>query len=331
MNTPPRISIALCTYNGEKYLREQLESFVQQSLTPYELVVWDDASTDSTIGILEEFIREAPFHVRLLRNKDNLGVVRSFSQAIKLCRGEYVALSDQDDIWLPDKLEASYQRIQQAERDFGADIPLLIHTDLRLIDAEGSEIAPSFMKFQRLRHVDVDTLKTILARNFVTGCTCLCNRVLINQSLPIPENIFMHDWWIALIAACRGHILFIPEAKVLYRQHTSNVLGAKNPYYHNIKELINHSTPNKAAATILYLYHAAKELENHLNNLSCEVPTFIDSYINALQKGGILNAFTVLFSIKVRTQGFIPNLLFFYRIARGQHIKFIISDDSEPI
>ena len=141
-------------------------------------------------------------------------------------------------------------------------------------------------RFQRLRHVDVDILKTILACNFVTGCSCLCNRILINESLPIPENIFMHDWWMALIAACHGHILFIPEAKVLYRQHSSNVIGAKHPYYHNIEEIIKRSNPNKAITTLLKLYYPAKELKNRLNGLSCQVPPFIDSYINSLQKRG---------------------------------------------
>jgi len=319
----PIISIALGTFNGEKYLESQLESFISQTLHPYELVVCDDASTDSTLQILNEFSMKAPFPVRIFRNERNIGVIQNFSRALSLCTGEYIALSDQDDIWLPDKLEASYSRIRQAEGNLGVDIPLLIHSDLRLIDTEGNEIAPSFLKFQMLKHKEIDSLKTILARNFVTGCTCLCNRILVNESLPIPENVFMHDWWMALIAASRGHILFIPEAKVLYRQHSSNVLGAKHPYYHNIKGLLKRSNPPKAITTLLKLYYSAKELRDRLNELSCEVPSFLDKYIHALQIGGIINAYIVLCSIKVRTQGIIPNLLFFYRIARGQHIKYL--------
>lgn len=321
MPDQPRISVALCTYNGERFLREQLDSFVEQSVLPYELVVCDDASTDSTFTVLEEFSRTAPFPVRLFRNENNLGVVQNFSKAVYLCAGDYVALSDQDDVWLPGKLEASIEMMRQGEQVHGSDTPLLVHTDLRLVDSEKREIAPSYMRHQHLTHRDIDPLKTILARNFVTGCTCLCNRALIRESHPFPEKIFMHDWWLALIAASRGKILFVPEAKILYRQHGSNSLGARSLIYYNIKEFIKPSRKQRAIRTMLELLEIAMELKKRLSDLSCDEHPYLASYIEAFQKGGILNAFLIIFLIKVRTQGFLPNLRFYYRISRRQYAR----------
>ena len=313
MSTHSGISIALCTYNGEKYLKEQLDSFVQQTLSPCELVVCDDSSSDSTIAILEEFSRTAPFPVRIFRNEHTLGLIKNFSKAASLCRGEYVAFSDQDDIWLPDKLEACFQMIKKAELEYGKDIPLLVHSDLCLIDTENHIIAPSCMKVRHVRNVDIDPLKTLLVRNYISGCTSLGNRILLKESLPFPDVIMNHDGWCALIAASRGKILFIQEAKILYRQHASNVTGragyislitllksfksilaesvVRNGYLITLlkstKSILKKGglTPGWAIPILVGVLDQAKELEKHLSDLSCEVPPLLKSYVDALQGG----------------------------------------------
>ena len=326
MNTHPRISIALCTYNGERFLKEQLDSFVQQTLPPYELVVCDDCSSDSTCEILEKFSQTAPFPVRIFRNEYTLGLIKNFSKAASLCQGEYLAFSDQDDFWLPDKLEACFRVINKAELEYGKNIPLLVHSDLRLIDNENRVIALSCMKVRHMRHVDVDPLNTLLVRNYVSGCTSLCNKILIKESLPFPDIITNHDGWVALNAASRGRVLFIPEAKVLYRQHAFNVTGRAN-YSFNIKALTSVFMLKELIILTFHLlvedFYQAKVLQKHLSDLSYEVPPILSSYIDALQRGGILNAFRIMFLLKVRQQGFMPNLFDFYFIARKIHLKYI--------
>ncbi len=350
INTHPRISIALCTYNGEKYLKEQLDSFVQQTLSPYELVVCDDCSSDSTLEILEKFSRVAPFTVRIFHNENNLGLIKNFSKAASLCQGEYIAFSDQDDIWLPDKLEACFQMMKKAEYEYGTDIPLLVHTDLCLIDTENHVIAPSWMKVKHISPMDIDPLKNILAANYVSGCTSLGNRILLKESLPFPKVIMNHDGWCALIAASRGKILFIQEAKVLYRQHASNFTkGVKytslitllksfkstllrswrsNGCLITLSKALNSTLvkggliPGWAIPFLAGVLEQAKELEKHLSDLSCEVPPLLKSYINALQKGGILNAFRIIFFLKIRQQGFIPNIIDFYIVTKRLHLNY---------
>lgn len=319
----PNISIALCTYNGEKYLQEQLDSFVRQTLLPYELVACDDCSSDSTVEILEDFSKTAPFPVRIFRNEHNFGLIKNFSKAASLCTGEYVAFSDQDDIWLPDKLEACFRAMEQAEKKYGADIPLLVHSDLSLIDSTNHIITKSFMKLKRMKHEASDPLRTLLIRNFVSGCTSLCNKALLRESLPFPEVMMNHDGWVAMIAASRGKILFIPEPKVLRRIHESNVTGLSSSPY-KIREFIKRRlNPGKADANLLGLLNQAKELQKRLTELSSKIPPYLNRYINALQKGGVINAFMVMFSLKARAQGLIPNLPFYYFIAKGNHIKLI--------
>jgi rhamnosyltransferase len=322
MNTNPRISIALCTYNGEKYLLQQLNSFLEQTLLPFELVACDDASSDSTCKLLEEFSHKAPFPVRIVRNQHNLGLTQNFSQAARLCSGQYIAFSDQDDIWLPDKLEQYYLLMRKAEEEYGTDIPLLVHSDLSLINTENRMIAPSCMKVLHMRHEPIDPLKTLLVRNFVYGCTSLCNRKLIEESIPFPDVITNHDGWCALIAASHGRIIFHPKALVLYRQHESAVTDdAASPY--NIRSLYRRLNPKRGVTTLLGLLHQAEELEKRLNDISCSVPSYLLIYIRALQEGGLLNAIRVVLLMRIRTQGIIPNILFFFRIARGSHIKYI--------
>jgi len=321
-NSLPRISISLCTYNGEKYLQEQLDSFLRQIVQPFELVACDDGSTDSTFDILEQFSLKAPFKVRLFRNKENTGLTRNCSQALSLCIGDYIAFSDQDDVWLPDRLKKCYDAIQHEEHRYSPETPLLVHSDRCLIDENGHIIASSTMDAFSMRHEGVDPLKMLLARNFVSGSTCFCNKSLRERSLPFPEHIIYPDWWLAVIAASTGRLSFIPEATILYRKHEFNITGLRKTLF-SLREIRKQLNPQEGISGMLKLLHQAKELDRRLRHLSLEIPPYFPLYINALQKGGIVNAFKVLFLMRIRTQGLLPNIRFFYRIARGRHIKFI--------
>ena len=219
-----RISVALCTYNGARYLYEQLVSFVQQQRQPDELVVCDDGSTDATLEVLREFARSAPFAVHVHCNETNLGVTRNFERAIALCSGDVIALSDQDDVWLPEKLA-------RMEAAFVADPEVgLVICDAWLV---GPDLAPSEQKawanlpfgpaMQRRFNLGRGP-RQMLRYNLVTGAFCAFRAELREILLPIP-TCWVHDGWIGIVATAVAPARAIPEPLVLYRQHGNQEIG----------------------------------------------------------------------------------------------------------
>ncbi len=224
------ISIALCTYNGAEYIEELLDSINNQTVLPTELVVQDDKSSDQTIEIIERFKERAKFPVLIDVNNNNLGVIKNFELAMNRCTSQYIAFSDQDDVWKPNKLEVTLQEMQRQEQLYGENTPILVHTDLEIVDSQLQSIAPSMMQYQHIQNESSmdDAVRVLLAQNYVTGCTMLCNQSLLKIAVPLPNGIIMHDWWLALIAALYGHIGFIKDSTILYRQHCVNQVGAKS-------------------------------------------------------------------------------------------------------
>jgi glycosyltransferase involved in cell wall biosynthesis len=222
------ISVALCTFNGERYLGEQLQSIAAQTILPSELVVCDDASSDNTLGILEAFASVSPFPVRIFRNEQRLGSTRNFEKAIRLCEAEIIALSDQDDVWYPHKLEELGTLLTS-----GAD---LVFSDADVVDArlthQGYRLWETvlFGRREQLRVEKGKAFDVLLRRNVVTGATMAFRSGLREFVLPIPE-IWVHDGWIALHAAAVGNIMHVEEPLVAYRQHGSNQIGANRHRY----------------------------------------------------------------------------------------------------
>lgn len=284
-----RISVALCTYNGARYLPEQLDSIASQIRLPNELVVCDDRSTDDTVEIVRSFAEEASFPVRLHVNKRGLGAMQNFVWAIGRCEGDYVALSDQDDIWLPDKLKITLDAMLKAEREYGAKTPILVHTDLQVIDEERQPLAQSFYKHQGFRRSHVNPLVELLVENYVTGCTVMVNRALREVALPVPPQALMHDWWLALVAAAAGRIVSLPETTVLYRQHGRNAVGARRS---NLKKYI---FGWKSFADRMWgRFTQSEALEERLRGkVSDEVQSFLREYQNRVRAGGLRNVYWI--------------------------------------
>ena len=216
------LSIALCTYNGAVYLKEQLESIAAQTRTPDELVISDDQSTDDTLRLIEEFAATAGFPVRLSVNEANLGIAKNFEKAISLCRGDVIVLSDQDDVWHSDKLES-------IERIFAAKPQLsLVFSNAELVDETLTLFAETLFDLlhfngekQRLvksgRALDVQ-----LRENLVCGCTMAFRANLKDLVLPISaDGPLVHDGWIVLLIAAVGEIDFINRPLLKYRQHSA--------------------------------------------------------------------------------------------------------------
>lgn len=218
------ISVAMTTYNGEKFLRQQLDSIFAQTYTCLEVVVTDDQSTDGTVSILHEYSKKYPLHYAV--NEGTLGVVKNFERAVSLCGGTYVAFADQDDVWLPDKLALCLQKMQSIEASH-PDTPVLVHTDLRVVDEQLNTVRESLWRAHGTDPVVYKVPEQVAARNFVTGCTMLLNRQALGMTMPFPAEVLMHDWWIAINIIKHGIITSIPEATVLYRQHGGNQVGFK--------------------------------------------------------------------------------------------------------
>ncbi len=220
-----KISVVIATYNGHKYLDQQLQSVLNQTLKPDEVIVCDDMSTDATVNILEEYQQRGELKYSI--NPTNLGVIENFKRGVAMARpGNYISLCDQDDEWMPDKLERSAALLNTFD---DPDVPCMVYTDLRLVDRDMNVINPSLWnevgQQERYHH----NLQNLLFNQFVNGCSTLLNPALRNLVQTIPNNVkFYHDDWIAVAAFALGKAKSINEATVNYRAHGSNVTVTAN-------------------------------------------------------------------------------------------------------
>lgn len=235
MDLEPKIVILLSAYNGEDYLAEQLDSLLKQTYSNFIIIIRDDASTDSTEQIINHYEErnQGKIH-KLSGTNSNVGPSSSFGLLIKYAIKEksalglsrlYMMLCDQDDIWIDEKLEIQMLAMLNAERK-SPDAPVIVHSDLKVVDESKEVIAESFVEYQGLE-VERNKFTNIVISNLVTGCTTLFNEELAQIALPIPGNAIMHDWWLALTASVFGRVIFIDMPLVEYRQHQNNTIGAK--------------------------------------------------------------------------------------------------------
>lgn len=221
------IAILMSTYNGARYLAEQLDSILAQTYADWKLTVRDDGSTDDTLRILQQYAK-ADKRISVLTDGENIGACRSFERLLTQCEGaEYYAFCDQDDVWRSDKLALSLDAIQQAEKAHPGK-PIVVHTDLQVVDENKTEIAPSFWRYSNIQADLLDAhIRYLAICNSVTGCAMLFNKAARDCSLPMSANAYMHDAWLALMTAYHGgYVLPVHQTPVAYRQHGDNVLGA---------------------------------------------------------------------------------------------------------
>jgi len=220
------IDILLAVYNGQKYLTEQIDSLLAQTYSNYQILIRDDNSTDNSLEIIKEYCKQYPDKIKLVTdNLNNLGPSGNFSKLLEHSHNDYSMFCDQDDIWLPDKIKLTLYKMKAAEELYHG-LPILIHSDMKVVDYELNTIAGSFWELKKIDPNKSNNLKNIIFNNTVTGCTAMINRNLRNIITPIPENVRVHDWWTAMNAAKYGKIFFIPQQTVLYRQHSNNIIGA---------------------------------------------------------------------------------------------------------
>jgi glycosyltransferase involved in cell wall biosynthesis len=249
---PLRISVAMATYNGAAHIDQQLESMLGQTRKPDELVVTDDGSTDGTPELVEAFAAKVPFEVRVIRNEKNLRVAKNFGKAIGLCSGDIIVLADQDDAWLGGKL-------QRIEREFADPEVGLVFSDATVVDQElrpmGYNLWDSIhLRGRRLKMLRRErALEAMLGQYIVTGATAAFRADLRDVVLPIADG-WIHDGWIALLAAACAKVVAIEEPLILYRQHTAQQIGAPRLTF---KRLLD------AAMALEWGPHCSRERDNY--------------------------------------------------------------------
>ena len=221
------IDVLLAVYNGERFLPPLLDSLAAQDDPAFAVLMQDDGSTDGSPALLAAMTEQDHRFRPAEECGRHLGAKGNFISLIRQARGDYTALCDQDDEWEPSRLSRCRQALEKAEARWGADTPLLVHSDCRLVDAEGALLQESFFRHQGWDPAAV-TLSRLLVQNNVTGCTLMMNAALrrLVAEHADPASMHMHDWFIALTAAAFGHIVFLDEPLVRYRQHGVNVMGA---------------------------------------------------------------------------------------------------------
>ena len=225
-------------YNGHKFIEQQVKSIYNQTLRPNRLIIRDDQSTDESSYILHSFQDQYGEWLQLHFAGSNQGCTDNINRLLELSSADYVALADQDDIWLPAKIEDSLYLLQEAEDFFGKSYPLLVYTDLTLICSNGTKISDSFYDYMTL-YPERNQYDDLIYTNVVTGCTTLMNKALVHEIYPIPQAAKIHDWWTALVAAKCGKLLYLNKKTVLYRQHTGNLVGAKHIFQRNSSHILN--------------------------------------------------------------------------------------------
>lgn len=219
-----RVSVALCTYNGERFLQEQLDSLSSQTVSPYEIVICDDRSQDSSFEILARFQANSSIPVRLAQNADNLGSTANFNRAISLCRGDVIALCDQDDVWHRRKLE-SQVRVLSGQADAGG-----VFCDGELIDEKGDAMDRSlwdslgFTRQMRQQVAGGFASRALARQNFVTGATLLFRTELRSCFGEIPHG-WVHDNWLAWMIVTHSKLVMMPDQLISYRIHKNNQIG----------------------------------------------------------------------------------------------------------
>lgn len=280
-----QIEVLLATFNGERFLGQQIDSILAQDHPATTILARDDGSADATRDILAHYAALHPTRLRILPDSAPTGSARlNFLALMQAAEAPYIAYADQDDVWLPTKLSKSLAAMQSLEREHPTGTPLLVFTDLAIVDEALKPLHPSMWKRLRIDPSAALSLPRLLGRSVVTGCTMLINRPLLTLARQMPTEATMHDRWIALLAAALGATAYLPADTVLYRQHGRNVVGA-NPADASLHGLVNRTADNRGrlAERLRSEDQAAALLRLHRGRISASNANLMELYLRSGQ------------------------------------------------
>lgn len=286
MTSTPRLAVLLSTYNGEKFLSDQLDSLFAQTYENFIVVVRDDGSSDSTLSILQNYMDRFNDRFHLIESSaSNLGARDSFAYLMEYVLNNkaqlgidnaYMLFCDQDDVWFPNKIEVELEAMLESEAS-NPGTPILIHSDLEVVSEKLESVAPSLAGYQGLE-THRNSFNQMAISNLVTGCTALLNESLAKKCLPISSNAIMHDWWLALVASAFGKVVYLDQPLIHYRQHGSNTIGAKEH---------QQALASRPGFWVRLLHLQVNE---HLREVAVQAKDFLDSFGNDLsdhQRAGL--------------------------------------------
>jgi glycosyltransferase involved in cell wall biosynthesis len=307
-----KVTILLATYNGAKYVEEQLDSILQQTHANWELLIRDDKSSDATSQIVARYQARYPEKIFLINDSlGNLGSALNFNALLQLAskgNAKYIMLCDQDDFWLPDKVAYTLASMRSLEDRYGEDFPLLIHTNFHYASAD-LKIIKATQNFQASRITDLN-LCHLLAQNPVYGCTTVLNRKLVDVIGAIPSIAENHDYWIAMVASAFGKIHYLDKKTILYRQHGKNISGSYNDssLINRFRRIIIQRKPIKDAENKMLMAEAFKN--KYQGSLTEEQTLMIDDFID-FSKNKHISSFFKNLEHGVRRQTLMQTILFY--------------------
>lgn len=232
-----QIDIILATYNGEIFLDELIISVINQDYRNWKLIISDDKSTDSTLAMLRKY-EAMDDRIKIINIDRQGGALNNFKKAIEYSEANYVMFCDQDDIWLKNKISKLYKEIKNKEKDEGYRYPVIIFSDLKMINENNLILTDSYFKFNKINPKFNLDIRYVLWKCSAPGCVSIMNRALIKISQPIPSDISMHDHWHLINALVYGSAYFLDEPTILYRQHSNNVIGGlPKPFFYKFRNI----------------------------------------------------------------------------------------------
>ena len=321
MFEPRKVFVLLATYNGAEFLSEQIQSMQGQTFSNWTLLVRDDGSEDNTRDLLEKLAAKDK-RIRCIHDtRGSLGAAKNFGELMRVALiedAEVIFFSDQDDVWLSTKMMEQIDALDKLEKLHGRETPILVYSDLEVVDRWLQPIHHSFMRYQGLTHEAQCPVRVLLTQNFVTGCATVINRSLLKLSLPLPDGVVMHDWWLALCAAACGQIGHLPNATLRYRQHDSNQIGAQRiPAMINLSSLRSRRWWKEGGRRLFKSIEQAALLSDRIisRQVPCSVETLslLNRYAACGQEGRLRRLWTVS-QLGLRRQGILRRLLLYWRL-----------------
>ena len=302
----------MATFNGEEHISSQIDSLFCQSIPDFTIHASDDCSTDSTWDILKSYSRKFPDKIKISRRDKNSGAAKfNFLEMMSRIQDDYVMLCDQDDVWHKDKIKATLAKMQELEARYPT-IPILVHTDLQIVDQNLKLIHPSYKTYMHA-NFDRTALHQVLIQNTFAGCTAMYNRALCKLLAKTPYYCVAHDWWLQLVASAFGKIGYVSEPTMLYRQHGKNEIGTKNI---------------RSISYKLKMLSKGRHIKNAIHSTFRQADCFLQVFENSLSKSqkdtverycsipnmGRLRRWRTIYGLKAYKNGFSRNLAYFMHV-----------------